>query len=140
LGILAATAGSRFLDMGKFGQAISTDSILSAIRNTQQLAFGHDNVVLRIVSGSSTYTISSIMGGVEQSARTFNHNDVTLKLGSMVSVGSNPCSTLADDTSVDIPFNSEAEISHTKGYQICLNNAESICISAAGFAHAGACE
>jgi prepilin-type N-terminal cleavage/methylation domain-containing protein len=140
LGILAATAGSRFLDMGLFGQSVSSDVILSTLRNTQQLSFGRDSVVLRIASDTSTYSLSSLVGGVEQVKRTFNHSDVTLSVGAIATIGSNPCSALAANTSVDIPFNSNAEISHAKGYQICLNTIASVCISPAGFAHVGACE
>jgi len=140
LGILAATAGSRFLDMGRFGQSVSSDMILSTLRNTQQLSFGRDSVVLRIASDTSTYSLSSLVGGVEQVKRTFNHSDVTLEVGPIVTIGSNPCTALSANTSVDIPFNSNAEISHSKGYQICLNAVASVCISPAGFAHTGACE
>lgn len=140
LGILAATAGSRFFDIGLFGKSASADVILSTIRNTQQLAFGRDSVVLRIASDTSTYSLSSLVGGVEQVKRSFNHSDVTLSVGAMANIGSNPCSALSVNTSVDIPFNSMAEISHSKGYQVCLNTSASVCISPAGFAHEGACE
>lgn len=140
LGILAATAGSRFFDMELFGKSASADVILSTIRNTQQQAFGRDSVVFRIASDTSTYSLSSLVGGVEQVKRSFNHSDVTLEVGAIATIGSNPCSALAADTSVDIPFDSQAEISHAKGYQICLNTVASVCISPAGFAHAGACE
>lgn len=137
LGAVAAASFGRFSDSGSYNEAISKDSLLSAVRSAQQLAFDQSNVSVKIEASGSNIIVSSMVSGAAVSSRTFASSDVLVTAGAVGNGTS--CGTIS--APLNLTFDGEAEIEFidSDGFPICLNGSAGICVSVAGYAHDGAC-
>ena len=143
---LAGTVIPRFFSAEAFNEVVVRDSLLSLLRETQQLSHSRTNVDLYIEDLGSEIRFSSRISGVIQKFKIYPKNEITLTLDTSATGGvAGVCSTLTSPTTVS--FNESGELDgvfsngpYQSGLPICINgNTASLCISPAGFAHLGSC-
>jgi type II secretory pathway pseudopilin PulG len=157
VGIVGAVIVPRFLSPSAFEISATQDGLVSTIRAAQQAAIGRADVSFLIASDTDAWTFTAKSGAT--ALRTFQVpvNDVLLETGSAAS-SSDTCAT-GFDTAVAGDFSlafkndgyldtftnngvTEAVDSSFNGVRICLNDSVvvSVCVSPAGYAHAGNCD
>ena len=120
-----------------FDQRIGEDGVLSLLRQTQQFAFGVENVSVTIDISGSNVVFSQIVSGAVSTTRSFPANEVAITAGS---VGSGTtCGSIGSTITLNFDSAGEIEAVDDDGFPICLNGESSLCISPAGFAHQGEC-
>ena len=120
-----------------FDQRIGEDGLLSLLRQTQQSAFGVENVSVTIDISGSNVVFSQIVSGAVRTARSFLTNEIAITAGT-VGVGTS-CGSISSIITLNFDLAGEIEAVDDDGFPICLNGESSLCISPAGFAHQGAC-
>ena len=137
-GIVLAMIVPRFSSTTVFDRETTGDRMLSIARIAQGSAFGRSGVTINL-SYSSTGYVFSTSGLSKNPSLQIDQAGLVLAAGNVSSIGTNPCTAITANSPFSVTFNEQAEIDQNYGVQICLNGAETLCISPAGFAHAGAC-
>ena len=144
--VLAGTVLPRFFSVEVFTEVVVRDSMLSLMRETQQLSYSRTNVDLYIEDLGSEIRFSSRINGVSRASKAYPKNEISLTLDTSGTGGvAGVCATLSSPTTV--AFNESGELdgafpngTYQSGFPICFNgNTPNICISPAGFAHLGSC-
>lgn len=160
LGIVAAVVIPRFMAPNAFDEPVARDGLLTTIRAAQQAALGRDDVTFEIDRTGSAWHLQVKDSGSTLREFEFSAENIILETGSPAS-SNDTCST-SFDTAVanDFELSFDAmgnlgEFSNTgvpgapvavdddfNGVRICLNDTDalSICVSPAGYAHAGNCD
>jgi MSHA pilin protein MshC len=157
LGIVGAVVIPRFLSPNAFDEPAAQDGLLATIRGAQQAAIGRANVTFEITSTGDDWTFVAKSGSTTLRTFQVRTNGVVLETGSAAS-SSNTCANdfdtaLAGDFKLE--FNTDGTLKRFtnngstenvnasfNGVRICVNdtNAASVCVSPAGYAHAGNCD
>ena len=136
VGILVAIAVPRFFNNRSMEPIFARDSLVSIFRLGQQRAMSSANVDLFLDESLGEYVVAVRENGVN--VESLLVTDVSLTAGDVSNYSS--CSSL--DVSREIDFDARGEIasSFPSGVQVCIDNENAICISAAGFSYFGQCE
>lgn len=160
VGITAVVIVPRFMAPGGIDEAIARDGLLASLRAAQQAALGRDDVTLEIDRTGDAWHLEVKDAGNTLRELEFSARNIILETGSPAAT-SDVCST-AFDTAVandftltfdalgnlgefnntGVPATPVAVDDNFNGVRICLNDTDalSICVSPAGYAHAGNCD
>ncbi|MGV3593475.1 MAG: type II secretion system protein [Gammaproteobacteria bacterium] len=160
LGIVAAVVVPRFMAPNAFDEPVARDGLLTTIRAAQQAALGRSEVTFEIDRIGDTWHLEVKDSGSMIRELMFSAEDIVLETGSPAA-SSDVCSSgfdtavandfslsfdavgnLSEFTNTGVPGAPVAVDGNFNGVRICLNDTDalSICVSPAGYAHAGNCD
>lgn len=159
IGIVSVVVIPRFMRPGTVEAIAARDGLLGAIRSAQQMALGRAQITFGIAKSRGTLIFTAAAD--DEVLRTFEISTSTLKLetGSAAASADTCASGAAFNTLVDTDFElvfdslgNLAEFTNDgttelvnaafNGVRICVNDSVdmSVCVSPAGYAHAGNCD
>lgn len=157
IGITSAVVISRFAEPDTFTVQAAQDGLLTTIRAAQQAALGHDDVTFEINQAGGEWQLEARDAGGVIRTLELPADSIVLQTGS-AAASSDTCAT-GFDTAVQNDFElgfdgkgnlaqfvnggtTELVDSTFNGVRLCVNNtdAQSVCVSPAGYAYAGNCD
>lgn len=144
LGILSVVIMPRFMSSSTFNPVVARDALITTARLARQSAMGRDNATLSVALADDAWTFRASGGGQTLLQQSVAAGRVTI--GASSGGGCGGASPISG--SFQVRYDGYGNVAgHSGGggpgnnVRFCINNdpALSVCISPAGYAHAGSC-